>query len=153
MAESTPVPPQYAPKFRMGGLYVKDISFENPLAPGIFMERVEKPAMNVNVDVNILKLQDNAYEVSLKTLARADAADNKAVFLVEIVYAGIFSINPALPPSEHDQILLVDCAAYLFPFARRLIADLVQEGGFPPLLLEPIDFGAVFQSRKQPTAA
>ncbi len=148
MVKPTELPQEFAPKYRLSGLYVKDISFENPLAPGIFIQAIEKPGMNVNVDINIIKLQEAVYEVSLKVTARADSPDSKAVFLVELVYAGIFALNPALSASEHDRTLLVDCAAYLFPFARRLIADLVQEGGFPPLLLEPINFEAVFNSKK-----
>ena len=152
MAEPTELPPSAAPKYRLSGIYVKDISFENPFAPGIFLERMEKPAMNVNVDVNILKLQENVYEVGLTVSARAEGGENKTVFLVELVYAGIFSLNPALTPAEHDKTLLVDCAAYLFPFARRLIADLVQEGGFPPLLLEPVNFEAVYLARQQKAA-
>jgi len=149
MAEPTELPNAFAPKYRLNGLYVKDISFENPLAPGIFIQAVEKPAMNVNVDVNILKIQEGVYETSLKITARADDQNGKAVFLVELVYAGVFSINPALNASEHDKVLLVDCASFIFPFARRMIADLVREGGFPPLLLEPINFEAVFASRQQ----
>jgi len=153
MAEPSEIPAALAPKYRMNGLYVKDISFENPLAPGIFIKQIEKPGMSVNVDVNILKLQESTYEVSLKITARADAPDSKAVFLIELVYAGIFSLSPTLSQAEHDKILLVDCASYIFPFARRLIADLVQEGGFPPLLLEPINFEAVYIARQGNQAA
>lgn len=149
MAEPKELPKGFVPNFRLNGLYVKDISFENPLAPGIFIQPVEKPAMNVNVDVNILKIQESIYEVGLKITARADDQNGKAMFLVELVYAGVFSINPSLNAKEHDKILLVDCASFLFPFARRMVADLVQEGGFPPLLLEPINFEAVFSSRQK----
>lgn len=152
MAEPTQLPPQFVPKYRLNGIYVKDISFENPLAPGIFIQPIEKPAMNVSVDINIAPLQESTFEVALKVTARADSEGGKAVFLVEIVYAGVFSLNPALEPHERDKTLLVDCASYLFPFARRLIADLVQEGSFPPLLLEPINFEAVYNARKAQAA-
>jgi preprotein translocase subunit SecB len=136
-----------AAKFRLGGLYVKDISFENPLAPAIFTRAAERPEMSVGIDVNLKKLKDKTYEVSLKITARADEK-GKAVFLVELVYGGLFVINPALPLEEHDKILLVDCAQVIFPFARRLVADLVQEGNFPALLLEPINFEAIYQQKR-----
>lgn len=143
---------QNGPDFRLSGLYVKDISFENPLAPGIFMKQIDKPQMNVGVDVNLIKLNESAYEVALKVSARAEEQAGKPVFLVEVVYAGLFTINPELSAENHDKILLVDCAATIFPFARRLIADLVQEGGFPQLLLEPINFEAVYKSKRAKAA-
>lgn len=151
---TTPTAPnaEKGQKFRISGLYVKDISFENPLAPGIFVNKIDKPDMNVGVDVNLGKLKENAYEVALRVHARAEASDSKALFLVELVYAGLFIVNPELPEAEHEKILLVDCAAVIFPFARRLIADLVKEGGFPPLILEPLNFEAIYNSKRQKAA-
>ncbi len=152
MAKNQEKPLENAPKFKLSGLYVKDISFENPQAPGVFLtESAAKPGMGVGVDVNIGKLRDNAYEVALRVTAKADG-EGKALFLVEVVYAGLFIINPELKAEEHDKILLVECASVIFPFARRLIADLVQEGGFPALLLEPINFEAIYNSRKAQAA-
>lgn len=151
MAKTKETPVQNAPKFRLSGFYVKDISFENPLAPAVFMQQIDKPDMKVGIDVNLTRLKDTAYEVSLRINARAEG-EGKAVFHIEMVYAGLFVLNPEIPAEEHDRILLIDCASVIFPFARRVVADLVQEGGFPPLLLEPINFEAVYQSKRAQAA-
>ena len=149
MAKNSETQSPNAPKFRLGGLYVKDISFENPGAPAIFSEQSQRPEMNIGIDVNVQKLKESAYEVALKVTARADEKEKgKPVFLIEVVYGGVFIINPKIAADEHDQILLVDCAQVIFPFARRLVADLVQEGNFPALLLEPINFAAIYQQKR-----
>lgn len=136
-----------SPSFRLNGLFVKDISFENPRAPGIFLQPMQNPPkMGVSIDVSIKNLKDTSYEVALRTTTKAEEA-GKTVFLVEVVHAGIFTINPALPEESHARILFIDCAAVIFPFARRIISDLTSEGGFPPVLLEPINFEAIYRSK------
>ena len=135
------------PLFRLNGLFIKDISFESPRAPGIFINpSSSQPKMGVNIDVGMQKLQNTTYEVVIKINARADEED-KALFLIEIQHGGVFSINPNLPEELHSRILFVDCANVIFPFARRVVSDLTAEGGFPPLLLEPINFEAIFQQK------
>ena len=136
--------PNIGPMFRLNGLFVKDISFENPRAPEIFINPVQnQPKMGVNIDVGMKKLQNGSYEVVLRITTKAEE-ENKTLFLVEVQYGGVFTVNPALPEEIHSRILFVDCASVIFPFARRIISDLTSEGGFPPLLLEPINFEAIY---------
>jgi preprotein translocase subunit SecB len=137
------------PAFKLNGLYVKDLSFENPGAPGVFLQPTGKPRINVSVDVFVNNLKDTAYEVALKASAKATAEDGKGMFIVEVVYAGLFVLNPELPREAYEKILFVDCAQVVFPFVRRLIVDLSTEGGFPPVLLEPINLEAIFNAKKQ----
>lgn len=140
-------PSQIQSAFRLNGLFVKDISFENPRAPGIFLNpQHQPPKMNVSIDVAIKKLKDTSYEVSLRVTAKAEE-EGKTMFLVEVLHAGVFSINPSIPEDVHARILFIDCAAVIFPYARRIISDLTAEGGFPPLLLEPINFEAIYRSK------
>ena len=135
---------QASQKFRLNGLYVKDISFENPHAPAIFMQAAQNQSkMGVNIDVSIKHLEETSYEVALRVTTKAEE-NGKTIFLVEVLHGGIFTINPALPQESHHRILLVDCAATIYPFARRIISDLTTEGGFPPVLLEPINFEAMY---------
>jgi len=132
---------QRQPAFRLNGLYVKDIS------PEIFINPAPNPPkMGVNIDVAIKRIKETSYEVVLRSTTKA-VEDNKTIFLVEVVYAGIFTINPALPEDGHARILFIDCASVLFPYARRVISDLTQEGGFPPVYLEPLNFEAIYQQK------
>lgn len=132
------------PDFRLNGLYVKDISFENPRAPEIFINPAKNPPkMGVSIDVAIKKIKDTSYEVVLRSTTKA-VEEEKTIFLVEVVYAGIFTINPQLPEEAHARILFIDCASVIFPYSRRIISDLTQEGGFPPVYLEPLNFEAIY---------
>ncbi len=135
------------PDFRLNGLFIKDLSFENPSAPAVLLQPYGKPKIAVGVDVFISNLKDTAFEVALKVSARSNSEDDRPLFVAEVVYAGIFVLNPEIPGEEYEKILFVDCAQVIFPFARRIIADLTTEGGFPPVLLEPINFEAIFDTR------
>jgi preprotein translocase subunit SecB len=133
--------------------YVKDLSFENPRAPHVFMPSEQQPQVQVNVDVGARQLAENTYEVTLSLNAEAKAGD-QPVFVVELVYAGIFTM-PALPQEQLRPLLLIECPRLLFPFARAIIADATRDGGFPPLMINPIDFAALYrrQPQEQPQAA
>jgi len=126
--------------------YVKDISFENPNAPASLATGVNTPEIAVNVAVNAEALKDSTYEVTLHISAKAQAGETTA-FVTELTYAGHFSVTNAtreiLPA-----ILLIECPRMLFPFARRVVADATRDGGFPPLLLNPIDFLALFRQQR-----
>lgn len=136
-----------APSFGIRAQYIKDLSFENPYAPQSLMG-TEKPNIEVNVDIKAQKLQDDLFEMTLHIATRA-TAEAKSVFLVDLAYAGIFQLAN-IPEDNIEQVLLIDCPFMLFPFARRVIADVTRDGGFPPLMLEPIDFhGLYMQGRKQ----
>ncbi|MFZ1679616.1 MAG: protein-export chaperone SecB [Rhizobiaceae bacterium] len=125
--------------------YVKDFSFENPGAPGSLRARDKAPAININVNVNANPIAQDEYDVTLKINTKANT-DSEVLFNVELVYGGVFRI--AGFPQEHMlPLLFVECPRLLFPFARQIIADSTRDGGFPPLLLDPIDFFAMFQQR------
>jgi preprotein translocase subunit SecB len=127
--------------------YVKDLSFENPNAPQALQQATERPNITVNVNVEAKGLGPDVYEVELK-LAASAKRDEMALFVAELVYAGVFTIRGF--PQEHLQLaVLVQCPTLLFPFARRVLADVIRDGGFPPLLLEPINFLELLQRQQQ----
>ncbi len=134
------------PSFAVKGQYIKDLSFENPHAPHSLTVVNQKPAIDVNVDLKGDKLQDNFYEMVLKITAKA-TVENGTLFLVDLSYAGIFELVN-IPPERIEPLLWVDCPFVLFPFARRVIADITRDGGFPPLMLDPIDFNALYIHNK-----
>ena len=124
--------------------FVKDISFEAPHVPQIFTELKSNPEINVNVDVQAGKVQDTVYQVNLKIKAEAKAED-KVAFLCEVEYGCIATVQVA--PEHIEPILLIEIPHLLFPFARNIIADLTRESGFPPLLINPIDFVGLYHKR------
>jgi len=125
--------------------YVKDLSFENPGAPKSLMARNNPPAININVNVNANPITGSDYDVVLTLNAKAEA-DKSVLFNVELVYGGVFRIEGF--PQEHLlPLLFIECPRLLFPFARQVIADATRNGGFPPLMIDPIDFARMFQQR------
>ena len=124
--------------------FVKDISFEAPHVPQIFTEVKTNPEINVNVDVQAGKIQDTVYQVGLKIKAEAKVEDNVA-FLCEVEYGCIATVQ--VPPEHVEPILLIEIPRLLFPFARNIIADLTRESGFPPLMINPIDFVGLYHKR------
>jgi preprotein translocase subunit SecB len=130
--------------------FTKDLSFEVPGAPEIFTTLREQPRVDLQLDVQARKLegpgaQANVYEVAL--VIRADAkAQDKTCFIAEMTYCGIFTVNVA--PDVLEPVLLVECPRLLFPFARNILAEVTRDGGFPPVLLQPIDFVALWQARR-----
>lgn len=155
MAESTPAGPApgAAPSsglaLTINLQYVKDLSFENPRAPHVFTPSEHQPQVQVNVDVGARQLAESAYEVTLTLNAEAKAGD-QPVFMVELTYAGVFTV-PALPQEQLRPLLLIECPRLLFPFARAVVAEATRDGGFPPLMINPIDFAALY--RRQATTA
>jgi preprotein translocase subunit SecB len=127
--------------------YTKDLSFEVPGAPEIFTTLREQPRIDLSLDVQARALQEggNIFEVALQIRADARANDQTA-FIAELVYCGIFTLN--VEPQMVEPLLLVECPRLLFPFARNILADVTRDGGFPPVLLSPIDFVALWQSRR-----
>ena len=135
-----------AQSFLVKGQYIKDLSFENPHAPQSLTNVTARPAIDVNVDLKAQKLQEGFYEMTLHLAARATAEGN-TLFLAELAYAGIFQLIN-IPEDRVEALLMVDCPFVLFPFARRVIADVTRDGGFPPLMLDPIDFHALYRQNK-----
>ena len=121
--------------------YIKDLSFENPNAPAIFQSQAA-PSIDVQFNIGTGQVGDEVHEVVLKIDVRAEV-DGQVAFIVDLSYAGLFGVRNV--PAEHLQpFMLGEAPRLLFPFARRVLADAVRDGGFPPLLLEPIDFGAMY---------
>jgi preprotein translocase subunit SecB len=132
-----------APAAGMISQYVKDLSFENPNAPGIFQRAGStQPQIDVQFNIGANQVGDDVHEVLLKLEVRAES-EGTVAFVVELTYAGLFALRNV--PAEHIQpFLLGEGPRLLFPFARRVLADAVRDGGFQPLLLEPIDFNALY---------
>jgi preprotein translocase subunit SecB len=124
------------------GQYVKDLSFENPGAP---MNGTVRPQIELGVDVQARRLDPEHFEVELKLRVGAKS-EEKNLFLLELSYAGLFHIHGA-PEEILQQVLLIDGPHLLFPFARRIVADAIRDGGMPPLMLEPLDFGALYRAK------
>ena len=133
------------PGIRILAQYIKDLSFESPRAPEALRMGAQPPQIDLNVELNANGREDGLYEAELKLTARA-SRDAETVFHLEMVYAGLFQIM-GVPAADIEPVLMIECPRYLFPFARRLIADLTSEGGFPPFRLEPIDFGGIYAAR------
>ncbi len=136
------IDPAQAPQVQINAQYVKDLSFENPNAPKSLMTQAQSPQIQVSVDVGAQALGENRYEVELRITANAERGEDK-MFVVEVLYGGVFTLVN-VEADDVKPVCLVECPRLLFPFARRVVADATRDGGFPPLLLEPIDFGAMY---------
>ena len=125
--------------------YVKDLSFESPGAPGSLRAQSQAPGININVNVGANPMSETEFDVSLTLNAKAMTGKD-VLFNVELVYGGVFRI--AGFPQEHMlPLLFVECPRLLFPFARQIVADASRNGGFPPLMIDPIDFMQMFQQK------
>lgn len=131
--------------------YVKDLSFENPNSPAVY-QWTDQPRVDVQFNIGAQRVGDELHEVLLKLEVTATApAENKTAFQVELVYAGLFGIRN-VPEEQIQPFLLTEAPRLIFPFARRVLADAVRDGGFQPLLLDPIDFNALYAQQGQATA-
>jgi preprotein translocase subunit SecB len=183
MSQTTTPPPATAAQGQPVPLvvniqYVKDMSFEVPNAPQIYTQLRAQPTVNINLDVQARRLQQNQSVFEVTLMIRAEAHENPVgapataggqggngqgttppaiplttgtvpptVFVAELVYAGVFTLNN-LPDNAVEPVLLVECPRILFPFARNILADITRDGGFPPVLLQPVDFVALWQARR-----
>jgi preprotein translocase subunit SecB len=128
--------------------YVKDLSFENPNAPRSLQQTGQAaPQMQVNVNVQGRKIADDVYEVDLKIEVTAKQ-NAETAFVVDLLYSGLFGLRN-IPEEALEPFMVVTAPTLLFPFARRVIADTTRDGGFMPLMLEPIDFGALYLQRQE----
>jgi preprotein translocase subunit SecB len=134
--------PSSQPQLSVLAQYVKDLSFESPNAPKSLQGPGENPQLKVGVNVNAAPLGDDTYEVALHLEVHA-RSDPGVIYNVELVYGGLFRLR-GLPQNMLQPVLFVDCPTILFPFLRRVLADVVRDGGFPPLMLDPIDFGRLY---------
>lgn len=125
--------------------FIKDLSFENPNAGKQFGNN-EPPKIDISVSLNGRAAPDNGHEIELHLTAKA-TVDGELLFLVELVYGGIFVIF-GVPSEQLEPVVMIECPRLLFPFARRIIADCSRDGGYPPLMLEPIDFARMYLQRQ-----
>ncbi|GAB4394945.1 MAG: protein-export chaperone SecB [Kiloniellaceae bacterium] len=136
------------PQLTINTQYVKDHSFENPNAPTIYGSmRTGKPDINVSIEVTPTQLQDSIYEVVLALRAEAKIGDTPA-FLAELDYAAVVSLGPDVTEQMREQLVMIEVPRHLFPFARAILADDTRDGGFPPLMMGPVDFAQLYLSRK-----
>jgi preprotein translocase subunit SecB len=135
---------QALPAFQITAQYVKDLSFENPKAPQSLAPGMPSPQVQVNVDVRTNQLAERSYEVVLNVKADAKQNDEQA-FLVELSYAGVVTLGENVQREHTAPLLLIEVPRMMFPFARAVIAEASRNGGFPPLLIQPIDFADLFR--------
>ncbi len=134
------------PNIRILAQFIRDLSFENPKAPDSLSMASAGPQMDVGVEMNARARPDGFFEVDLKLTASAQK-DGVAMFHCELLYGGLFQIN-GVPQEDMELVLMTECPRYLFPFARMIISDMSSQGGFPPFMLDPIDFAAIYLQQK-----
>ena len=125
--------------------YVKDLSFESPGAPLSLRPRDKAPAINININVNANAMSDTDFDVVL-TLNATAKDDDKVMFNVELIYGGVFRLE-GFSQEQKLPLVFIECPRMLFPFARHVVADATRNGGFPPLMIDPVDFARMFQQR------
>lgn len=141
---------QELPVFRMQKMYIKDLSFENPNAPQIFLPQGQEPKVDFNLRLGNKKADDDHYEVSISITAKVmdQKADDTVMFILELEHAAIFLLKNI--PAEHiPRVLAVDCPLMLFPFTRQVASHISVDGGFMPFLMEPINFVALYEKAQQ----
>lgn len=142
---ATPLPnPESLPQVNVLAQYTKDFSFENPHAPRS-LQPSDQPSINLQINVNQKQLSDTDFEVELTIEGKAEAK-NEVIFQFELAYAGIFRLQN-VPAEAVQPIMYIECPRLLFPFAREIVSAAVRNGGFPPLMIDPIDFVGLYRQR------
>ncbi len=131
-----------APGMMIGAQYIKDLSFENPQGPEVLASLQQSPQVNIEVHTNARALGGGAHEVTLFIRGEAET-DGTTVFIVELTYGGIITVNVA-DEETVKPILLIEAPRHLFPFARAIVANVTRDGGFPPLMINPLDFAGMY---------
>ena len=146
MAEANQTP---QPEFRMQKMYIKDLSFENPNVPKVFMNQGSDPKVELNLQLRNKKIDDNHWEVALEVTAKV-SADNgeKTLFMLELEHAAIFLLKN-IPEKHMEMVLAVDCPTLLFPFTRQIASQVSSDGGFAPFLMEPVNFMALYKNAQK----
>jgi preprotein translocase subunit SecB len=139
------------PQLSVVAQYIKDLSFENPNAPRSLMASKEQPQISIQINVNAAPTADGDVEVVLKLDGKAETA-GMLMFGFELIFAGVFRIRN-VPQESMNAVLMIECPRLLFPFAREIVANTVRNGGFPPLLLDPVDFTSLYRQRMGEMAA
>src|SRR5271157_949449 len=139
------------PQLNVLAQYTKDLSFENPNAPASLQPQGSPPQINIQINVGANPLAETEYEVNLTIEGKAENA-GKVMFSFELVYAGVFRIVN-VPQENLHMLIMIECPRLLFPFAREIIATSVRDGGFPPLMLDPVDFVGLYRQNMERQAA
>jgi preprotein translocase subunit SecB len=134
------------PAFSIEKVYVKDLSLEIPNAPAVFLER-EAPSVDIQLHHNSTSVEDGVYQTVLTVTVTAKARD-KTMFLVEVAQAGIFALRN-IPQPDMEAVLAIACPNILFPYAREAVSDIVVRAGFPPVVLAPVNFEAIYQAQRE----
>jgi preprotein translocase subunit SecB len=150
MTDQPAQPSADKPAIFLRGQYIKDLSFENPRAPGSIFSLREAPQMDVSISLAAQRLDEKVFELSIHIAARA-VAEKTTIFLCDVVYAGIIEVQN-IPSEALEPTIFIQGAQLLYPFARRVVADLTRDGGFPPLQLDPMDFVALYQQQRNQAA-
>ncbi|CAK8714802.1 protein-export chaperone SecB [Desulfobulbus sp. F1] len=153
MTDEKKINQQDIPVFRMQKMYIKDLSFENPNAPQVFLPQEQEAKVDFNLRLGSKKIDEDHYEVSIFVNAKVlnQKADDAVMFVVEMEHAAVFLLKNI--PMEHVQrVLAVDCPLMLFPFTRQIASQLSVDGGFMPFLMEPINFVALYERAQQKEA-
>ncbi len=129
------------------GQYIRDLSFESPNAPHVLQTPGENPQLQVSVNVAVNAKPEDAYEVTLNLEVHAKS-DAGVIYNVELAYSGLFRLRN-IPENLLQPVLFIDCPTILFPFMRRVLSDITKDGGFPPLMLDPLDFGRLYAEKMQ----
>ena len=154
MTDQNPAPDNAeAPVFRLQKMYIKDLSFENPNAPEIFLGQQPEPKVEVNLAVKNKKLENDHWEVSLSITATVsnDKQEGQTLFIVELEHAAVFLLKN-IPEQRIQMVLGVDCPTMLLPFTRQIISQVSIDGGFIPFLLEPMNFLGMYENAKKQKA-
>ena len=142
------------PQLNVLGQYIKDFSFENPNAPRSLAPSQTQPQINIQINVGAQQMAATDFEVTLKLEGKAENA-GKVLFSFDLAYGGVFRIQN-VPQENLHPLVMIECPRLLFPFAREIIATAVRDGGFPPLMLDPVDFVGLYRQnmeRQQAAAA
>jgi preprotein translocase subunit SecB len=145
MTNGGPEPQMTMPQIGVLAQYVKDFSFENPNAPRSMAPNAQQPTINIQISVDTAPMTETDVEVTLRLEGKAES-QGMLLFGFELTFSGVFRIQN-VPADSLQPIVLIECPRLLFPFAREIIATATRNGGFPPLLLEPIDFVALYHQR------
>src|ERR1700732_4442952 len=146
-------PPEAAPPPQLNVLaqYTKDLSFENPNAPTSLAPQPQQPAINIQINVSANNIAENEFEVTLSVEGKAENG-GKVMFSFDLAYAGVFRLLN-IPKQDLHPMVMIECPRLLFPFAREIIATSVRDGGFPPLMLDPVDFVGLYRQNLERQAA
>ena len=134
-----------APQISVVAQYIKDFSFENPNAPQSLASSQEQPQIGIQINVNPRQMSNTDFEVELKLEGKAEHSGN-VLFAFDLNYAGVFRLTN-IPQENLGPLLMIECPRLLFPFAREIISNAISNGGFPPLMLNPVDFVGLYQRR------